>query len=308
MLYKKIKRKITNGFDRLFDNVNKLITTIYYKTGNKDVIFINSWICQWGNYIIPRNFGDDINYYIIKHLSKKKVININSVFPTNENNYMCIGSVIEWLTRKDSIIWGTGAITGGNRKIKEIPYKVCAVRGPLTRQFLLSQNISCPEVYGDPALLLPLLYHRTKQKKYKIGLIPHYVDLKCPKVKEFYKNNRDVCLINFTNYRKWTDVIDKILECEIIVSSSLHGLIISDAYGIPNVWCKFSDSITGGTFKYEDYYGGVGKPIPTLLDYTRKNIDFNEILTISKEYVPIKYNHALLLSSCPFLINIRQIH
>ena len=46
--------------------------------------------------------------------------------------------------------------------------------------------------------------------------------------------------------------------CEVIVSSSLHGLIIADAYGIPTVWAKFGNDINGNDFKFYDYYWSLG--------------------------------------------------
>ncbi len=54
-----------------------------------------------------------------------------------------------------------------------------AVRGPLTRQFLMDMGIDCPKIYGDPALLLPKLFPEFKKsenptKEYII--IPHHSD------------------------------------------------------------------------------------------------------------------------------------
>jgi pyruvyltransferase len=66
--------------------------------------------------------------------------------------------------------------------------------------------------------------------------------------------------------------IDEILECEFIASSSLHGLIASDSYGIPNVRLKISDQIIGGDFKFEDYYEGVS--------ISKKCIRVNENTTV----------------------------
>jgi pyruvyltransferase len=49
------------------------------------------------------------------------------------------------------------------------------------------------------------------------------------------------------------------LECEKIISSSLHGLIISDAYGIPNARVNVSNKLFGGDFKFIDYYKSVDR-------------------------------------------------
>ena len=52
-------------------------------------------------------------------------------------------------------------------------------------------------------------------------------------------------------------VINDILSCEKTISSSLHGLIVSDAYNIPNKWVKFNDKINGDDTKYYDYFKSV---------------------------------------------------
>ena len=46
----------------------------------------------------------------------------------------------------------------------------------------------------------------------------------------------------------------KIAECETVISSSLHGLIAADSFGIPNLQMVLSNNIVGGLFKYNDYY------------------------------------------------------
>ena len=38
-----------------------------------------------------------------------------------------------------------------------------------------------------------------------------------------------------------TTVIDRIAECENIVSSSLHGVIIAEVFGVKARWARFSD-------------------------------------------------------------------
>jgi hypothetical protein len=53
------------------------------------------------------------------------------------------------------------------------------------------------------------------------------------------------------------EFIDQLKECEYIISSSLHGLIAADAYGIPNHRVKISKLLLGGDFKYLDHYSSV---------------------------------------------------
>jgi hypothetical protein len=57
---------------------------------------------------------------------------------------------------------------------------------------------------------------------------------------------------------------EKIAECETVISSSLHGLIAADSFGIPNRQLVFSSNIVGGQFKYDDYhsvFGGAAAPL-----------------------------------------------
>ena len=69
----------------------------------------------------------------------------------------------------------------------------------------------------------------------------------------------------------WTKVVDYICSCKIILSSSLHGLIISDAYKIPNIWLN-EYSLNEGTFKFKDYFQSQNRElinIHSIFDYNK---------------------------------------
>lgn len=157
-----------------------------------------------------------------------------------------------------SRVWGTGLIDSVVDK-KKIPLKFYSVRGPLTRQTLLKNGVECPERYGDPALLISRYYHPSIVKKYELGLILHYVDEDNSLIKEFCKAHPEVLLIKMRGYSHWHDIPNQICSCKRIASTSLHGLIVSDSYQIPNLWIKLSDKIKGGNFKYYDYLLSVNR-------------------------------------------------
>lgn len=196
------------------------------------------------------NWGDDLNRYLVEFISGKKVVHARcQLWP--RDYYLCIGSVLQWFSSKDAIVWGAGLIE---------PASICAckeiraVRGPLTRDELLRQGYDCPEVYGDPVLLMPRFYYPKIEKKHKIGLICHYLERGSTAV-SLLLGNKDYYYIDIQNYGTWSSFIDKVLSCEYIISSSLHGCIISDAYGVPNRWCRFSAyQAEGNDFKFHDYY------------------------------------------------------
>jgi pyruvyltransferase len=172
----------------------------------------------------------------------------------NEDHYFAIGSILQKANSK-TIVWGSGLISDELMPYRK-PKEILAVRGPLTKKALEFAGIKCPSIYGDPALLLPNYFYPKIEKRYKIGIVPHYVDLGHKVLNREVPN--DVLIIEPTT----TDIdkfVGMILSCDKIISSSLHGLIISDAYGIPSVQVKFSDQIFGDGFKYEDYFMSVSR-------------------------------------------------
>lgn len=282
-----------------------IINTIYMiYCGKQKALLLNVSMEQIGNGVVHHNIGDDINYYLMKELSGKKIFNYVDVLNIfGLKNYMCIGSIIDWMTRADSCIWGSG-VRDDSGKLRVQPHKVYAVRGPLTRQYLLDNGVDCPAIYGDPALLLPLISPPPYVicKSYKIGVILHKNDIGNIIMQKFVNTYKDVVQIDIMHYKDWRNVVSSIQKCEMIISSSLHGLIISDAYSIPNIWVKFSDETFDKSFKYLDYMKSVGRKEEAPLEINEE-ITFEEIYKLKESYIPIKFDIIPLLSVCPFFNN-----
>ena len=208
-----------------------------------------------------KNWGDVLSQFLLEHYSGKK-LNKDDVFYFDDAAHMLdkngkivgIGSSMKYV-RPDDYVWGTGCID--EHHVGDKPKKVYSVRGPLTRDILLKRGWDVPEVYGDPALLFPQIYNPTIEKKYKIGLIPHCVDFYSLDGLKVINHMEDmgIKIINVT--AGINEFIDQLKECEYIISSSLHGLIAADAYGIPNYRVKISKLVHGGDFKYKDHYASV---------------------------------------------------
>ncbi|MDT8415697.1 MAG: polysaccharide pyruvyl transferase family protein [Flavobacteriaceae bacterium] len=200
------------------------------------------------------NYGDVLGKYLVEKISGRPVRFVNPRKWHFKDYfapiYATAGSILAHVN-KHCVVWGSGIILE-NQVVK--PAKFLAVRGPQTRKRLLLQGHQVPKVFGDPALLLPLYYKPKLSKKNKFGIIPHYNDFKT--IKPFYENKKEVLLIDLmTNDIEATT--DLILSCERIVSSSLHGLIVAHAYGIPAVWTPFSDKPFGDGIKFQDYFDSV---------------------------------------------------
>jgi len=297
--------------------LHKLYNTLFYLFIDKrNVLFVNAYINQLGDRIRDNNIGDDLNIVLLNQLSGKRVLTYRCFyhFGRHTENIMAIGSVIEWMGNEKTTVWGAGMLEPPAEKqnvSKPLSlWRICAVRGKKTRDGLLNAGIACPEVYGDPALLMPLVYRPSVQKvKNRVGIIPHYVDIQNPNVKrllcEFGNNG---VLIPVQGYKHWQDVIDLICSCEFVFSSSLHGLILADAYGTPNQWVKFSDLLTGGSFKFEDYYSVTGRDVhPVVID---DKTEITDLLECKKLYQEYHFDPLPLLRACPFEIThsvIRQM-
>lgn len=233
------------------------------------IIKIEPWISiNWGR-VEHNNWGDDIIMFFLREISSDCLLPGKAYAYPYQIDFKClpgsmsvysIGSVLHLITRPNSIVWGSGLI---NESLlpKTQQLNILAVRGPQTRKVLLANGIECPEVYGDPALLLPYYYSPQHiKKKYKVGIIPHYVDADKEELSHL-AGAESAHVIHMSGYRSWRSVIDQILSCEFIVSSSLHGLIIAEAYHIPNLWVEIKEPIVGDIsrrFKYHDFFQSIG--------------------------------------------------
>lgn len=252
------------------------------------------------------NFGDDLNYPLIKLLSRTEPILVPE--GCNRPHYFCIGSILHFANRH-SVIWGSGMISKEKQHLpKEKPGAIHAVRGPLTRKALLEAGIDCPEIYGDPALLLPKIYQPEQpvEQRFELGIIPHFVDKEHPWLQKVSLDPairvidvQDLSLENF---------IKALLSCKTIISSSLHGLIVADAYGIPSGWISFKKGglpflpkkrVIGKGFKFQDYFASVGRPShePVII---KKSSTLSQATENIQQH-PIRFNAEPLLQACPFL-------
>lgn len=263
------------------------------------------------------NFGDLLSCYVVEKLSGKEVTKYT--YKPVAPHFSCIGSI---LSRNEIsspvLVWGSGFISQQNKYkiyltiIRQIlrgcygKAEFLAVRGKKSREILLKAGFKCPEIYGDPALLMPLLYtSKNSVKKYRVGIVLHNIHENLPCFKKI--KSRDTMLISINRYyENITDFIDEVLACEVILSSSLHGLIIGNAYNIPVARLIVKDypihpnkheGEKRQNFKYDDYLTGFNS---LSLDSNKPNYEFacltlqkNEEL--SQEIIEKVYNMA----TCP---------
>jgi pyruvyltransferase len=192
-----------------------------------------------------KNFGDLLTPIVVEHFTGRKVCRVEE---QATGKLVGIGSILRVL-KKNDILFGTGT----NRStVYNAPegLKILALRGPITASKI--RGIEDPKIYGDPALLLPLVYNPEVKKTHKVGKLPHYVDKHL--IGSLGEGEKYIDI-----QAPWKKVIEEVLSCEKIISSSLHGIICAEAYGIPAQWAVYSDKIRGGDIKFQDYFLGTGR-------------------------------------------------
>lgn len=281
--------------------INCMFKKIFYP---KDTIILKGFFIFKNWRLANFNWGDDINYYFLKEVTGCKIVLLPDTKLAEKisyRNFLCIGSTIMLFDMKNTIVWGSGLLNNEmGFKIKSPPKQILAVRGPLTRQWLLDQGIECPEVYGDPALLLPKFYLPKCKVNYRMGVIPHYIDVSNPIVEKIVKCE-NVKFIRINGYNDWHEFINNINECDFVISSSLHGLIVSEAYKVPALWVKFSGTTyaDGWNFKFHDFYESIQKYSAQPL-YVNNDTTMEELCFAAERWVEGEINTEKLLEVCPF--------
>jgi len=242
----------------------------------------------------PRNFGDWIAPYLFEAITGTLPIFCPREEISRFGCAMAVGSILRHLISEDCVVvWGSGIISGSD--VFKRPKEIRAVRGPLTRRRMTELGYECPEIYGDPAILLPRFFSpERKVDKHSIGFIPHFVD------RHLFSRRTDVLIIDPT--RPVERVIDDIVSCDFTFSSSLHGLIVSHAYGVPSVWVRPVNRIDGDDSKFLDYFLSLGLDPKSV---TLRSYDIGELASLERSASLPSHFPLIdsLISACPFSVS-----
>ena len=239
------------------------------------------------------NFGDILGPIFVKKICKA-LNSRTTVVEVNENpNGQClftIGSVMRFAKTND-LIWGSG-INGKNLERDQFKFEaldIRMVRGPRSREYLEKIGIKCPEIYGDPGLLLPMFFPEysimaaiNPRKEHKRIFVPNLYD-----INNFKVIPDNVKVINPTT--TYTKVIESIAKCTEVIGTSLHAIIIAESLGIP---AKIVLSRNESPFKYEDYLLSTGRNEMKFYDTIEQAIK-------GKPLPPPKYSIESMLRSFP---------
>lgn len=228
------------------------------------------------------NFGDMLGPYLYEQIMGRK-----PVLSNESPRILSCGSILGRAIGSD-IIWGSGFLEEtGTPKSKHLRIK--SVRGPLSAEILRRHGYDVPDLFGDPALLLHLYFPKSDQQ-YDVGYFPHYTNTGAS---VNLKHNS----IKLKPMAPVSQTLKQITACRRVVSSSLHGIIVAESFGIPAVWIRISNSVP--EFKFRDYYLGTGRKPPSPIDCSA-GLRWKGINLALDAWQPPQYPEDELLSICPF--------
>ncbi|GAA1710357.1 polysaccharide pyruvyl transferase family protein [Isoptericola hypogeus] len=213
---------------------------------------IRLWWWRW-QYPKELNFGDEVTAPLLERITGRPVQHSEP----GRADLVGAGSVLVGLLKGNPpsfpAVWGSGFMRPYPGELRD-DLRVHAVRGRLSAGHFPDESRERIAL-GDPGLLAHLLVDGPVRKRYAVGVVPHYKDKADPAVRAMRGLSDRVRFIDVA----WTpeEVAREIAACEVVVSSSLHGMIFADALGVPNAHLRLSESVGGakhGLYKYQDYF------------------------------------------------------
>tara|TARA_R110000787_G_scaffold97991_7_gene201905 strand:- start:4482 stop:5288 length:807 start_codon:yes stop_codon:yes gene_type:complete len=201
------------------------------------------------------NFGDAISPVVLAHVSGRPVVHAG----VNKADVWGIGSLLQVVKRsygdakqRRPVIWGTGLLhpVHGTGFVEHVD--IALVRGPITAA-LLGLELS---EFGDPGLLINAVWPQDRAPNGKIGIVPHHTLVNDVVLRALLDSDDRYQVIDPQGDAQ--TVCAAIAQCDHIFASSLHGLVVADAYGVPNGWLA---PIGQSRLKYLDYAASVGRPL-----------------------------------------------
>ena len=211
------------------------------------------WSALCENYVY--NFGDLLTPLLLNAygLIEYTEPDLNHCAGTN---YVLVGSLLQsfWDNHPLTVL-GCGLLYDQRKTFTNA--RILALRGKLTKDRL---GVTRDVTLGDPGLLvskiLPVSSSLDSVAK-PIGIVPHWKHYASPRL-DRYRNDPRYKMINPRCEPE--SIVHELNSCAFIIASSLHALIIADAYGIPNKRMTFQDGLNDvADFKYLDYFSAIDR-------------------------------------------------
>jgi len=192
------------------------------------------------------NFGDDLTPWL---LPKYGIVPLYR--EPRDASLIGVGSLLEFAASDyDGAIWGAGLMADARHPLPRAT--ALAVRGPLTAERI---GLRDEPAYGDPGLLAARHLQRPATDG-RIVVVPHGHHRSHERLADMVADAGEAARVVDVHQRA-APAVREIASGHAVVTTSLHGLITADAYGIPAVWTTLTPPLGGGDFKFRDYEAAV---------------------------------------------------
>lgn len=300
-----------------------------------DVALRLSWV--WTTSTHPdANLGDALSAVIVSAISRLPVL--RTAFNSGIERLAAVGTIGHALHSGKVHLWGTGfdmardqagALTG-----YQIPddtdLVVHAVRGRETADALRARGLVVPEAYGDPVWFLPRIFSDPGEKTHDLGVIVHISELDTPTAAahvratieryrlppEFAGRIRIINTYAPATLAGLRDKVAEIVSCRRILSTSLHGLVIAETYGIPCAWFGTYAGAAGRLqiggsqpidHRMRDFYSGVDRDyVLSYLQPLHQTTDWAAAIRfLDENWQPLDYTGERLFHAFPVKPQVR---
>lgn len=277
------------------------------------------------------NLGDALSPVVVGALSGLPIA--HTAFQTSQERMAAVGTIGQDLAGGTVHLWGTGLspfrYLGRRRRYRLPPdtkFHIHAMRGPWSMWTMERLGVETPKVYGDPVWFLPAIMPPAQEKRYELGVIPHFAELpkrrgKRTKAQERYgipkSLQADVKLISTLTeptLEGLEEAIKQITSCRRIVSNSLHGLLIAETYGIPCLHFPHGEQEQGGAvrvpmsrgneainYRFRDFFAGIGVKRRFVYQQNRNQRTnwLHVIRTVDRRWEPVEWDASSFLEAFP---------
>jgi hypothetical protein len=251
-------------------------------------------------------------------------------FDAHQTKLVAVGTIGDEIRNGTAVVWGTGVSTRRgllSRNAVTTTYDVRAVRGPVSARRYRQLGIEVPDIYGDPAWLVPSIIIEPAVKRFELGVIPHITETSAPRpdapVGEGLlcysidpANGGAVALINTWHQATWDGLLATvrlIRSCRRIVSRSFHGVVLAEAYGIPVLpfghpagvsngvrWVSLADPPREDERVWEFYATGRRKSFPVYAQNRDQRTDWGAVVrAVDSHWRPHQYDAEPLVTAFP---------
>lgn len=203
------------------------------------------------------NFGDELSRLVVADATGAQV-----EWATPESaDHVAIGSVLGRFGMRSEMPWvlGAGLIAPPDGATVHLAqrsaHRFLAVRGPITATAL---GLRSDTVLADPGLLAMRLVGDKSRHRQGSLVIPHFQAWGTPDGRRELRRARSAGFRVIHPSSKPMSVLKAIAMSDMVLSSSLHGVIVAHSLGVPVDLL----SIPGGhetRFKYDDYFESIGR-------------------------------------------------